>query len=126
MQGYKLSFYYKLSVTDRFNSHVNSPNVAACTVPTLSLQPGTNLRVQQWTHACFIQTAGFHQVDNRETICDTGLHVLHTEVEPLCVLFGVHVMAQSELIVIMTTKKRKYHCLMFTVYIYIERVTLFN
>lgn len=75
-------------------------------VPTLSLQPGTNLRVHQGTHAYCIQTAGFHQVNNRETIHDTSLHVLHTKVEPLCVFCGVQVIAQSELIVIMTTKRK--------------------
>lgn len=107
MQGSKLYFKYNYSVINRFNSHVGSPYVVACTIPTLSLAAGTKLRVQQWAHTSFIQTAGFHQVDNRETVRDTRLHVLHTEVEPLCVLCGVHVIAQSELIVIMATKRKK-------------------
>lgn len=62
-------------------------------------------RVEQWAHSSTIQTAGLHQVNDGEAVGDACPHVPHPEVEPLSVLSGVQVSAQSQLIVILTTGK---------------------
>lgn len=66
-------------------------NTFLCCVP---------LRVEQWFHALRVEAPALHHVDDSEAISHPGRHVPDPEVKPLRILFGVHVRAQGELIVV--------------------------
>lgn len=72
-------------------------------MPSNTFLLGSPLRVEEWSHPLRIQAAALHQVDDGEAVGHSSLHVPDPEVKPLCVLSGVHVCAQGELIVIDTS-----------------------
>ena len=91
-------------------------DVGARALPSNTILFSGPLRVQEWSHALRVQAAALHQVDDSEAVSHSSLHVPHSEVKPLCVLHGVQVRTQSELIVIDTpdqarhTSRQKIYC----------------
>lgn len=83
-------------------------DVGAGALPSNTFLVGSPLRVQEWSHALTIQAAALHQVGDGEAVGHSSLHVPDPEVKPLRVLFGVHVCAQGEVIVIYTPEQKKY------------------
>lgn len=77
-------------------------DIGASTLPSNIFLLGSPLRIEERSHALRIQAAAFHQVNDREAVGHSSLHVPDPEVKPLCVLFGVHVRTQGELIFIDT------------------------
>ena len=75
-------------------------DVGAGALPSDTFLHGLPLRIEEWFHALRIQTAALHEVDDSEAVGHSSLHVPDPEVKPLRVLFGVHVCAQGELIVV--------------------------
>ena len=77
-------------------------DVGSNAMPAHPLLLSSSLGVQQRSHPLGVQAVALHQVHYGEAVADPGLHAPDPEVKPLGVLAGVHVWAQSELIIIGT------------------------
>lgn len=83
-------------------------DIGAAALPSNAFLHGSPLRIEEWSHTQRIQTAALHQVDYSEAVGHASCHVPDPEVEPLCVLSGVQVCAQGELIFINTPVKGRH------------------
>lgn len=81
-------------------------DIRAGALPSSILLLGSLLGIEEGSHTIRIQAAALHQVDDSKAVGHSSLHVPHPEVKPLRVLFGVHVCAQGELILIDTPEQR--------------------
>ena len=79
-------------------------DIGAGSLPSNTFLLGSPLRVEEWSHPLRIKAAALHQVDDSEAVGHSSLHVPDPEVEPLRVLVGVRVCAQSELVVVDATE----------------------
>ncbi len=82
-------------------------DIGAGALPPSTFVPGSPLRIEKWSHAVRVEAAALHQVDDSEAVGHSRPHVPDSKVKPLCVLFGVHVCAQGELIVTYTPEERR-------------------